>query len=303
MYFNKLVPLALGLLVAAGATAWAADESPTLAKIQGDKKIVIMNDLSAAPWQFRDANGNAAGFSIDLDRMIAAKLDVDLELRNVEWAGLIPGLLTRKSDILATSMTVTPKRAEQILFTKENWYSTGVVAIVRPDAAASSWEDLNQPGKKIAVKAGTSAVDIAKQFFANAEVQSYPNDTDTYQALKTSRVDAALNDLAVLGVVQREYGFVSLKKPRELISSDNWAFAVRKDDTGAQAYLDKLLAEIKANGKLEALRAYWVDGEAWKKDFLEKNSGVSEERKKLVDQLGISAYVPESGKGTRATLE
>ncbi|MDW6024985.1 ABC transporter substrate-binding protein [Mesorhizobium sp. BAC0120] len=303
MNINKLIPLAFGLLMATGMAAIAGDESPTLAKIQGDKKIVIMNDLSAAPWQFRDANGNAAGFSIDLDRMIAARLDVDLELRNVEWAGLIPGLLTRKSDILATSMTVTPKRAEQILFTQENWYSTGVVAIVRSEDAGASWEDLNQSGKRIAVKAGTSAVDVAKQFFANAEIESYPNDTDTYQALKTNRVDAALNDLAVLGVVHREYGFQSLKKPRELISSDNWAFAVRKDDVGAQKYLDTFLAEIKANGKLEALRAYWVDGDDWKKDFLEKNSGVSDARKKLVEQLGIAAYVPESGKGTRATLE
>jgi polar amino acid transport system substrate-binding protein/glutamine transport system substrate-binding protein len=303
MNVNRLIPLALGLLMATGVAALAGDESPTLAKIQGDKKIVIMNDLSAAPWQFRDANGNAAGFSIDLDRMIAARLDVDLELRNVEWAGLIPGLLTRKSDILATSMTVTPKRAEQILFTKENWYSTGVVAIVRAEDAAGSWEDLNQSGKRIAVKAGTSAVDVAKQFFANAEIESYPNDTDTYQALKTNRVDAALNDLAVLGVVHREYGFQALKNPRELISSDNWAFAVRKGDTGAQNYLDTFLAEIKANGKLEALRAYWVDGDDWKNDFLEKNGGVSEQRKKLVEQLGIAAYVPESGKATRATLE
>lgn len=221
MRWKKLVPFVLGFVIAATG---AAQSQETLEKIRSEKKIVIMNDLSAAPWQFRDAAGNAAGFSVDLDRIIAAKLDADLELMNVEWAGLIPGLLTRKSDILATSMTVTPKRAEQILFTNERWYSTGVVAIVRPADGEGSWEDLNQAGKRIAVKAGTSSVDIAKEHFANAEIQSYPNDTDTYQALKTERVDASLNDLAVLGVVAKEYGFTSLKKPRELISQDDWAF-------------------------------------------------------------------------------
>ncbi|MDZ5454350.1 transporter substrate-binding domain-containing protein [Labrys sp. ZIDIC5] len=301
---KKLALIAAVAMLAVTSQASAADDPKgAIGAILEAKKIVIMNDLSAAPWQFRDANGNAAGFSIDLDRMIAAKLGVDLQLRNVEWAGLIPGLLTRKSDILATSMTVTPKRAEQILFTKESWYSTGVVAIVRPEAENVSWEDLNQSGKRIAVKAGTSAVDIAKQFFAKAEIQSYPNDTDTYQALKTNRVDAALNDLAVLGVVRKEYGFVSSKTPRELISQDNWAFAVRPKDVATQQYLDAFLSEIKKDGRLEALRAYWVDSEAWKKDFLEKNSSVSDERKKLIDKLGIGAYVPESGSSNRMTLQ
>ncbi len=198
---KKWAALAFGLVMAFASAASAAEDSRgTLGEIVKAKKIVIMNDLSAAPWQFRDANGNAAGFSVDLNRLIAAKLDVDLEMRNVEWAGLIPGLLARKSDILATSMSTTFKRAQQILFTQGSWYSTGVVAIVKPENKDKSWEELNQEGKRIAVKAGTNAVDAAKQFFPKAELQTYPNDVDTYQALKTDRVDATLNDLAVLGV-------------------------------------------------------------------------------------------------------
>jgi polar amino acid transport system substrate-binding protein/glutamine transport system substrate-binding protein len=301
---KKLVVLAMGLMLVMGGVASAADDSKgTLGEIMKDKKIVIMNDLSAAPWQFRDANGNPAGFSVDLDRLIASKLDVDLEMRNVEWAGLIPGLLSRKSDILATSMSTTFKRAQQILFTTESWYSTGVVGIVKPEDQGKSWEELNEAGKRIAVKAGTNAVDAAKQFFPKAELQTYPNDTDTYQALKTGRVDAALNDLAVLGVVKSEYGFEALKQPRELITTDTWGFAVRPGDTYTWQYLNFFLAKIRDSGELAALKKYWVDGDTWKKDFLEKNNGVSDEREKLVDLLGIGAYAPESGNASRMTLQ
>lgn len=300
---RKLTTLAIGALMAFTTAASAADgPRGTVGEILKAKKIVIMNDLSAAPWQFRDANGNAAGFSIDLDRLIAAKMDVDLDMRNVEWAGLIPGLLSRKSDILATTMSTTFKRAEQIMFTKNSWYSTGVVAIVKPENKGESWEDLNQPGKKIAAKAGTNAVDAAKQFFPKAQLQTYPNDVDTYQALKTGRVDASLNDLAVLGVVKSEYGFEALSQPRQLITTDTWGFAVRPGDFYTWQYLDFFLAKIKASGELDALKKYWVDGDTWKKDFLEKNNGVSDERKKLIDQLGIGAYTPETG-GKRMTLE
>lgn len=300
---RKLIIWAGALLMAATTVVSAADDPRgTIGEILKAKKIVIMNDLSAAPWQFRDANGNPAGFSVDLDRLIAAKLDVDLEMRNVEWAGLIPGLLSRKSDILATSMSTTFKRAQQILFTTGSWYSTGVVAIVKAEDKDKSWEELNQPGKRLAVKAGTNAVDAAKQFFPQADVQSYPNDVDTYQALKTGRVDASLNDLAVLGVVKAEYDFEALSEPRQLITADTWGFAVRPGDIYTWQYLNFFLAKIQESGELDALKKYWVDGETWKKDFLEKSSGVSEDRKKLVELLGIGAYVPENN-GTRHTLQ
>ena len=300
---RKLIIWAGALLMAATTVVSAADDPRgTIGEILKAKKIVIMNDLSAAPWQFRDANGNPAGFSVDLDRLIAAKLDVDLEMRNVEWAGLIPGLLSRKSDILATSMSTTFKRAQQILFTTGSWYSTGVVAIVKAEDKDKSWEELNQPGKRLAVKAGTNAVDAAKQFFTQADVQSYPNDVDTYQALKTGRVDASLNDLAVLGVVKAEYDFEALSEPRQLITADTWGFAVRPGDIYTWQYLNFFLAKIQESGELDALKKYWVAGETWKKDFLEKNSGVSEDRKKLVELLGIGAYVPENN-GTRHTLQ
>ncbi|MBO9127714.1 MULTISPECIES: ABC transporter substrate-binding protein [unclassified Rhizobium] len=301
---KKLVSLVVGLILAASTGANAADDPRgTLGEILKAKKIVIMNDLSAAPWQFRDANGNPAGFSVDLDRLIASKLDVDLEMRNVEWAGLIPGLLSRKSDILATSMSMTYKRAEQVLFTTGNWYSTGVVAAVKPENNGKSWEDLNQSGKRIAVKAGTTAVDAAKQFFANAETQSYPNDVDTYQALKTGRVDAVLADNAVLGAIKADYGFEALAVPRQLITSDTWGFAVRPGDFYMWQYLNFFLAQINKSGELDALNKYWAQGDTWKKDFLETNGGVSDERKKLVELLGIGAYVSEGGKASRLTLE
>lgn len=301
---KKLAGLAVGLFLAFTAGASAQQEARgTLGEILKAKKIVIMNDLSAAPWQFRDANGNAAGMSIDLNRLIAAKLDVDLEMRNVEWAGLIPALLTRKSDILATTMSTTFRRAQQILFTRESWYSTGIVAIVRPDDKEKSWDELNQPGKRLAVKAGTNAVDAAKQFFSKAELQTYPNDVDTYQALKTGRVDAILNDLAVLGVVSAEYGFEPLSKPRQLITQDTWGLAVRPGDVYTWQYLDFFLTKIRESGELDALKKYWVDGETWKADFLQKNNGVSDERKQLVELLGIGAYTQDSGDGSRMKLQ
>lgn len=292
----------MAIAVASAFPASAQEARGTLGQILDAGKLNIMNNLAAPPWQFRDANGNPAGISVDLTRMIAAKLDVDVQLTDADWAALIPGLLANKSDILATSMTVTNKRAQQVLFTSEAWYQTGSVIAVKPDAKTGSWEALNDPAKKLAVVGGSSNVDVAKKFFPNAEAQSYPTDVDVYQALETGRVDAIIIDKAVMNVVTAKYGFVTKAEPRELVTSDNWSLTVRPGDDFTWQYLNLFLAQAKQNGELDALVKYWVDGAQWQKDFSEKNDGVSKERLDLVNFLGIQAYTPET-QGTRMTLQ
>lgn len=304
MNFGRITSAAAGLLLAItiGSTAQAQDPRGSIGEIIDRQQLFLMNNLASAPWQFRDASGDPAGFSVDLNRMIAARLEVDLHMIDTDWAGLIPGMLANKTDFVASSMSTTFKRAQQVQFTRGTWYQTGVVAIVKPDAGITDWQTLNDPSKRLAVKAGTSAVDVAKQYFPDAEIQTYPADTDLYQALAADRVDGALNDKAVMAVVEQQYGFTTAAEPRELISVDTWAFAVRPGDDFTAQYLDFFLTKIAENGELDALNKYWVDGTQWQKDFLEANTGVSQERIDLVNFLGIKDYTPET-EGERMTLE
>lgn len=304
MKFGRIASAVMGALfaVAVGTAAQAQDPRGAIAEVLDRQQLVLMNNLASAPWQFRDAKGNPAGFSVDLNRMIAARLEVDLHMIDTDWAGLIPGLLAKKTDFVASSMSTTFKRAQQVQFTHGTWYQTGVVAIVKPDAGITDWQVLNDPSKKLAVKSGTSAVDVAKQYFPNSEIQTYPSDVDLYQALAAGRVDGALNDKAVMAVVEKQYGFTTAAAPRELISTDTWAFAVRPGDDFTWQYLDFFLTKIEESGELAALYKYWVEGEQWQKDFLEANSGVSQERIDLVNFLGIKDYTPET-EGKRMTLE
>ncbi|MFV0491334.1 MAG: transporter substrate-binding domain-containing protein [Pseudorhodobacter sp.] len=300
--FKRFIGAIVGGTLAMATVAHAEGPRGAIGEALDRQELVLMNNLAAAPWQFRDANGNPAGFSVDLNRMIAARLEVDLRMTDAEWAGLIPGMLANKSDFIASSMSTTFKRAQQVLFTTQTWYETGVVAIVKPDAGIDDWTTLNDPGMRIAIKAGTNAVDVAKRFFKDAEIQTYPSDVDLYQALQADRVDAALNDKAIMNLVEQEYGFTTAPNPRELISSDTWAFAVRPGDDFTWQYLDFFLTKIKEGGEMDALLAYWVDGADWQKDFLEANDGVSQARLDLVEFIGISDYTPETD-GKRMTLE
>lgn len=301
----KLAGLVFATLVSGttllGSPVWAAEHS-TLEQIANSKVLTIANSLTSPPWQFRDASNLPAGFSIDLDRMLAKDLGVDLVTIDMDWAGLIPALLTRKSDILATTMSVTPERAKRIAFTSEAWYTTGVTAFMPPAAQVKSWEELNRSGIRVSAKTGTTGVDTARALFPLAELQTYPSDVDIFQAVKTGRADVALNDAETKSVA-KIYDLAPVTAPRELITNDPWAFATRPHDDATWAYLNEFLKKIKADGRYAALKAYWVDSEDWKHDYMEKRAGLSDQRLSLIKRLDIQDYVPNVNGKSRASLK
>lgn len=110
MQFKGLMAAAVGVGMLLTGSAVAQDRG-AIGDALDRGQLILMNNLTSPPWQFRDQNGNPAGFSVDLSRLLAAQLDLDLRLIDVDWAGLIPGLLSKKTDLVASSMTTTLTRA------------------------------------------------------------------------------------------------------------------------------------------------------------------------------------------------
>jgi len=283
--------------------AYAADPRGTIAEIEKRGKLRIAYNCASEHYQFRDVNNHPVGMAIDLGKMIAANLDVDMEITDMDWSGLIPALLTRKTDFLATTMSTTFSRAQRVLFTKEKWYVTGVSAWARKADGYQNWEQLNAKKANIGAVAGTVSAEVAKEYLSGAKLQTYQLDADVWGALHTKRIDAALNDNVFKRVLEERYpGFQLLTDPRELIKTDTWAFTIRPDDQFTWHYLNFFLEKAKENGQLSALGKYWTTGDQWKKDYLQKGP-VSKEREELVHFLGIEDYSPYVGDKYRVKVK
>ncbi len=287
--------LAISFLLLFSIVSYAADSRGTIAEIEKRGKLRIAYNCASEHYQFRDVNNHPVGMAIDLGKMIAANLDVDIEMTDMDWSGLIPALLTKKTDFLATTMSTTFSRAQKVLFTKEKWYVTGVSAWVRKEDGYKSWEELSAKKATIGAVAGTVSAEVAKEYLSDTNLKTFQLDADVWEALNTKRIDAALNDNVFKKVLEERYpGFQLLTNPRELIKTDTWAFTVRPDDQFTWHYLNFFLEKTKENGQLAALEKYWTEGDQWKKDYLEKGP-VSQKREEIVRFLGIEDYSPYVG--------
>ncbi|MGO2009569.1 glutamine ABC transporter substrate-binding protein GlnH [Vreelandella alkaliphila] len=205
-------------------------------------KLVVATDTAFVPFEFAQ-DGEYVGFDIDMWTMIAEELELDSELRPMDFNGIIPGLQTGQLDVALAGITIREDRAEVIDFS-DGYYESGFRIMVPIDSDIESAEDL--AGKMLAVRTGTSAADYARENFTDTELRQFPNIDNAYLELRTGRVDAAMHDtpnvlyyIATAGdgqvkavgeqMMAHEYG-IAFPKGSELVEPVNQALAAMRED-------------------------------------------------------------------------
>ncbi|PDT75153.1 transporter substrate-binding domain-containing protein, partial [Sinorhizobium sp. BJ1] len=72
-----------------------------------DETIKIGIDAAYKPYAYVEANGELAGFEIDLIKAVCAEIKANCELSNVPWDGIFTALETGTIDMIGTTVTKT----------------------------------------------------------------------------------------------------------------------------------------------------------------------------------------------------
>lgn len=236
------------------------------------KALKIGVSATREPFSFVDKNGRVTGHDGELARIIASRLQRPVEFFNMKFMALIPALQSGKVDLIVTGMTATDERKKFVDFT-EPYYANAQVMLVRNPAAAktepvptvpggieagqeiSTLEDLG--GKRIGVLGGSAGDLAARKHFPNATFQVFVAAADAALAVKSLKADAFVYDKSVLlNLAEKNPELVILDQP---VAKLEVAAAIRKDNTALLAEINRVFSELKKEGKLQYLRAKWID--------------------------------------------
>ena len=115
-------------------------------------------------------------------------------------------------------------------------------------------------GKKIGVQLGTTG-DIYAEDVKDAKVEKYNKGADAVQALKQGKIDAVIIDAEPAKVfVEKNDDLEILEEP---FAEEEYAIAMKLDNTELQQAINGALKELKADGTLDAIKANYVGEERW----------------------------------------
>lgn len=82
------------------------------------------------PFVYQDAEGKLIGYDVELGMLIANKLGVKLELKEMLFAHLIQAVVNGNADLAASAISITPERQEEVIFSLP-YYRGGAGIMVR----------------------------------------------------------------------------------------------------------------------------------------------------------------------------
>ena len=223
---------------------------PPLAAAAGEPLRVGM-ELSYPPFEMTDQAGRPTGVSVRLAEALAQELGRELVIENIAFDGLIPALKTGKIDCIISSMTATPERARSIAFS-EPYLRTGLALLVAADSPVQSASDLDEPGRVVAVKKGTTGHHYAAATIRRARLLVLDKESAAVMEVAQGKADAFIYDsLSVYRSHARHPDTTRavLRPFRE----ETWAVGLRRGDESLKRQVDDFLDRFRATGGFEKL--------------------------------------------------
>lgn len=239
-------------------TSWTAAAALSLAATAAHAdRLVVATDTAFVPFEFMQ-DGEYVGFDIDMWKIIADELDLEYELRPMDFNGIIPGLQTGQVDVALAGITIRPDRAEVIDFS-DGYYESGFRIMVPTDSDITGSDDLAD--KTLAVRTGTSAADYARENFTETELRQFPNIDNAYLELRTGRVDAAMHDTPNVLYYIATAGDGQVKAVGEQMMAHEYGIAFPKGSELVEP-VNAVLASMREDGRYDEIHAKWFGEDA-----------------------------------------
>lgn len=216
------------------------------------EELVVATDTAFVPFEYKDGD-EYVGFDIDMWKEIAKDLDLEYELRPMDFSGIIPALQTGQVDVALAGITIKPEREEVIDFS-DGYYDSGFMLMVPVDSDIQGPEDL--AGKTLSVKTGTSAVDYATEHFTDTELRKFPNIDNAYLELRTGRVEAAMHDTPNVLYYIATAGDGEVKAVGEQMMAHEYGIGFPKGSK-LVPQVNEVLAKMREDGRYDAIYEKW----------------------------------------------
>lgn len=245
---GKKLILAVALILLGASLAFAAPK----------KRLVAAMDCTWPPMEFLDDEQKIAGYTIDYVNALAEVIGIEIVCRNVAWDGIFAGLLAKRYDFVASSVTITEERKASMSFSTP-YYRVRQAVITPKDSTIKSVADLD--GLTLGAQIDTTGL-FAIERIRGAKARSYSEISQAIEAALAGRIDGAVcDDPIAANFVLQNKAYASRIKIAFVIPAEEdefYGFAVRKENRALLELLNRGIAELQKNGTEARLRRKWI---------------------------------------------
>ncbi|MDR2527027.1 MAG: transporter substrate-binding domain-containing protein [Rickettsiales bacterium] len=222
-----------------------------IASFASAKVLKVATGTGIVPYCYRDDKDVITGFDVEVIREVGKRLGYELKIDDMEFAAVIPAIMSGKYDVLASAMSITKARGEKVDFSIP--YHSGATTSIGVKADNKSIKNINDlKGKTVSTITGSIQSDLLSDI-GGVNVVEYATITDALIALYTGKSEASLTPTASLLTFIKDRGQGKIKAVEGEISTKGVGLAVKKGNKKLLAEINKALESMKGDGTLDKI--------------------------------------------------
>lgn len=219
----------------------------------GAIKVAVPQD--SPPFGSVGTDGEPQGYDVEVAKLIAEDLEVELELIPVTSTNRIPYLQTGRADLVISSLGSTPERAKSIYFSSIP-YAPFFSGIYGPAAAdVSGYEDL--AGYTVGVTQGAlEDLEVSEKAPEGLEIKRFEDNSVTVSALLANQVDLIATGNTIAGKVMQDNPEANIENKFVMKNSPCY-IGVRRGDFDMLEWIDVFVRHKRFSGDFDRLSQEW----------------------------------------------
>ena len=240
-------------------------EMPEINALSGENGTLVMATEAMSP-PFEFARGNTyAGLEVELAIRFCERYGYGLSVKNMDFDAVLTSVITGKADFAGAAISVTPERAQNVLFSEPHYSGGAVLAVLRsgdgaaqgaPSGGYASFSDLED--KRIGVTTGSVQALMVEDRFPDAQIFFFSTSVDMLGALRAHKIDAYADAEALVRYMMADNPDLSCMDER-LGDKLQVGAVFPKTDIG-RALRDEFsdfIREIRENGVYDEIQEIW----------------------------------------------
>lgn len=263
----------LALAAVLSAAGWAGGTLPAAAEQPADRlaaadsgsgsvldEIIERGELRVGmtlqfePQMYLDADGEPAGYDVELLNILATDLGVTLTIENQEFDALIPGLLAGQWDMISVGLVPRPPRLLQMYFSDSYVPYEQVLVAAADSDREPTISAYNTEGTTITALQGSTAAEQIKTQFPAATLAEFPQQDAAFLEVASGRADAiVVESYLAERFVQANPGQLAVVPLDSPLQIEYGAYALPLGDDLFLHYMNRWLQYYKNNGTLDRI--------------------------------------------------
>jgi polar amino acid transport system substrate-binding protein len=238
--------------------AWQGDVLRPKPDMHGLEKLRFVTDSDYPPFHYFDEVGALTGFNVDLAKAICEILEVECEIKDVDWSEILATLQRDEADAAIASVRISDESLARADFTSR-YYVTPARFVAQKTTELKDISPDTLRGMKVGVAKDTGHEAYLKLFFPNVAIATFDTADDAQRALKEGAIDFVFADGIGLTFWLNGVSSEACCEFRGGPYLDNKFFgegvgiAVNKGNRQIVAILNYALEQVHASGRYEEL--------------------------------------------------